>query len=231
LRNSDRLKSTQAKLDQWKESIEETIPNSKVNTHIVEGIVQSKIQHVAKQLKPHLIIFGKKGNSKLFNSFYTVCPNGIAKSTSCPVLSVTRKTTDKKIKIIVVPVSSFIPKRKIELVVEFAKKYRAEIHLVTIPNKINIEETNSNSFLETYRILKTGLTNSIEHHILKGNNLPYAILEYAECIKADLLFVNPGTETKISALTGKHINDELKPTSKLRILSIEPYHDNELAVR
>ena len=72
----------------------------------------------------------------------------------CPVLTVMGRIIDTKIKIIVVPVGSFIPNRKIELVIEFAKKYRAEIHLVTMQNKINIKETNGNSFLETYRIIK-----------------------------------------------------------------------------
>jgi hypothetical protein len=63
---------------------------------------------------------------------------------------------------------------------------------------------------------------------MKGNNLPKAILEYAECVGADLILVNPGTETKISNLTGKHINDTLTGSSKLRVLSLEPYHNNRL---
>ena len=231
LHNRESLKSIKTKLQQWKETIKETIPNSQVNSYVRAGKVEYQIQKAAKELNPHLIIIGKKANSKLFNFFHSVCPNSIAKSTGCPVLSVIKRTIDNKIKIIVIPVSSFVPKRKIELVVEFAKKYRAEIHLITIPNKINIEETNSNSsFLETYRILKTSLTNPIEYHILKGNNLAIAILEYAECVKADLIFVNPGTETKISSITGKHINDSLESSSRLKILSIEPYRDHKLTV-
>lgn len=161
--------------------------------------------------------------------FNSVCPNGLAKSTGYPVLTVMKNTGDTKIKIIVVPVGSFIPNRKIELVIELAKKYRAAIHLVTIPNEIDFGKTKGNSFLDTYRILKNGLTSAIEHHILKGNNLPKAILEYAECIGADLILVSPGTETKISNLTGKHINDALTTSSKLKILSIEPYHGNGLS--
>ena len=151
--------------------------------------------------------------------FNSVCPNGLAKSTGYPVLTVMKNTGDTKIKIIVVPVGSFIPNRKIELVIELAKKYRAAIHLVTIPNEIDFGKTKGNSFLDTYRILKNGLTSAIEHHILKGNNLPKAILEYAECIGADLILVSPGTETKISNLTGKHINDALTTSSINRTIS------------
>lgn len=218
------------KLEEWKYAIEESTSNCKVRTYVVEGIVCSKIQDAAKEIKPQLIIIGKGRYHKYCSLFNPVCPNGLAKSTGYPVLTVMRRMINTKIKIIVVPVGSFIPTRKIELVTEFAKKYRAAIHLVTSPNKMDLKETNGNSFLETYRILKTGLTNPIEHHILKGNNLPKAILEYAQCIGADLVLVNPDSETRISNLTGKHINDALTTSSKLKILSIEPYNDNELPV-
>jgi nucleotide-binding universal stress UspA family protein len=222
--------SVTIKLQQWIKAIEETMPNTKVNTHVREGTVRTQIQEAARVIKPQLIIIGKNRYHKYFSLFNRICPNGLAKSTGCPVLTVMRRAINTKIKIIVVPVGSFIPTRKIELVSELAKKYRAAIHLVTIPNKIDFEETKGNSFLETYRILKTGLTNPIEHHILKGNNLPKAILEYAECIRADLILVNPGSETKISNFTGKHINDAVTASSKLKFLSVEPYREKELSI-
>jgi nucleotide-binding universal stress UspA family protein len=219
-----------SRLLEWRLAIEQTISYCKVNTYVAEGIIYAKIQDAAKEIKPELIIISKNSNHRLFSLFNSVCPNGLAKATGYPVLTVMKKTVDTKIKIIVVPVGSFIPSRKIELVIELAKKHRAAIHLVTIPNKIDFEETKGNSFLETYRILKNVLTSPIEHHILKGNNLPKAILEYAQCIGADLILANPGSETRISNFTGKHINDTLTISSKLKVLSIEPYHDHALSV-
>jgi hypothetical protein len=50
-----------------------------------------------------------------------------------------------------------------------------------------------------------------------------------ECIGADLYFVT-WSETRISNFTGKHINDALTISSKLKVLSIEPYHDHALSV-
>jgi nucleotide-binding universal stress UspA family protein len=218
-----------SKLQEWKLVIEESILHCKVSTYVAEGAIYSSIQNAAKEIKPELIIIGKTSH-KWFSLSNSVCPNGLAKTTGCPVLTVMKKTVDTKIKVIVVPVGSFIPRRKIELVIELAKKYRAAIHLVTIPNRIEFEETKGNSFLETYRILKNVLTSSIEHHILKGNNLPKAILEYAQCIGADLILANPGSETRISNFTWKHINDALTISSKLKVLSIEPYHDSKASV-
>lgn len=218
-----------SKLEDWKYAIEESSPHCGVETYVRKGIVCDKIREAAKEIKPQLIIIGKNNTDKYFSLFKSVCPNKLAKSTGYPVLTVMKETLHTKIKIIVVPVGSFIPQRKIDLVTELAKKYRAAIHLVTIPDEIVIDASKKSSFLETFRILKNSLTSPIEHHIMEGHNLPKAILEYAECVGADLILVNPGTETKISNLTGKHINDSLTESSKLRVLSIVPYHSNQLA--
>ncbi|HEX6846465.1 MAG TPA: universal stress protein [Chitinophagaceae bacterium] len=219
-------KKVKSKLQEWKFAIEESVSDCKVKTYVKEGNVCAKIRDAANEIKPQLIIIGKSNSDKHYSLLKSVCPNKLAKSTGYPVLTVMKNTLHSKIKIIVVPVRSFIPHRKIDLVTELAKKYRAAIHLVTIPDKIVIDESKKSSFLETFRILKNSLTSPIEHHIMEGHNLPKAILEYAECVGADLILVNPGTETKISNLTGKHINDLLTESSKLRVLSIEPYQND-----
>jgi nucleotide-binding universal stress UspA family protein len=230
LNESYSAKKAMYDLQQWKYAIEESVPHCNVKTRVAEGIICARIRDVAKEINPQLIIIAKKNDHKYFSLVNSICPNGLAKSTGNPVLAIRTSIIDTKVKIIVVPVGSFIPIRKIQLVIEFAQRYRAAIHLVTIPNRIEFEETKGNSFLETYRILKNVLTSPIEHHILKGNNLPKAILEYAQCIAADLILANPGSETRISNVTGKHINDALTISSKLKILSIGRYDDNELSV-
>lgn len=211
------------KLQEWKQVIEEAIPNSDVNICVKEGNVQDTITGTAKQLKPQLIIIGKKNNSRHFTFFSQVCPNALAKSTDCPVLTAMQGSANTKPKIIVIPVRSIIPKRKIELARVFAEKYRAKIYLIALQNNIGTGDTERKALLDTYRILKTGLSNPIEYHLLNSNNFPKATLDYAESIGADILFVNPRTETKISNLTGKHINDVLASSSKLKILSVQPY--------
>ncbi len=213
------------KLQQWKYVIEETIPASKVRIHLVEGAVHDVIIDTAKKIQPQLIIIGKKSNYKFFAFSRPLCPNELATLTDCPVLTVSKDSVSTKIKTIVVPIRSFIPKRKIELVYGFAKIFRAKIHLVSLQNKLGASDTERNALLDTYNILKMGLNNQIEYHLLNSSNLPKATLQYAESVGADMIFVNPGIETKISSLTGKHINEVLAPSSKLKILFVEPLHD------
>ncbi|MDB5276570.1 MAG: universal stress protein [Ferruginibacter sp.] len=213
------------KLKQWKQAIEETIPESTVRIHLVKGIVHDKIIETAKKINPQLIIIGKKSNYNFFAFFKPLCPNELAKFTNCPILTVSKNSVNTKIKSIVVPIQSFIPKRKIDLIYVFAKQFRAKIYLVALLDKMGADNTKRNALLETYTILKTGFNNQIEYHLLNSSNLPKASLQYAESIGADMMFVNPGTETKISSLTGKYINEIIPPSSKLKILFVEPLHD------
>ncbi len=212
------------KLGQWKQAIEEAIPGNTVKIHLAEGSVYDRILDLSKKIQPQLIIIGKESNYKFFTFFKPLCPNEIAKSTDCPVLTVTKSSVNEKIKTIVVPIRHFIPKRKIELIYLFARHCRAKIHLVALQSKMGSANSERSALSETYRILKTLLNTPIEYHLLDGSNLPKVALGYAESIDADVIFVNPGKETKVSALTGRHIDAVLDPSSKLKILTVVPYH-------
>src|SRR5687768_4644898 len=89
------------KLQQWRQTIEETLPNSKVNTYVREGVIQREIQVASSEIKPQLIIIGKGSCHKYFWWLDPICSNALAKSTTYPVLTVLRRSLHTKIKIIV----------------------------------------------------------------------------------------------------------------------------------
>ena len=183
------------KLNEWKREIELTIPKTTVKIWMVEGCIHDKIIEVAKQINAQLIIIAKKRSQEFFRLSYSVSPNQIAKLSSCPVLTIRQASMQHKIKAIVVPVRDFIPYRKIVLAIEFAKRDRAKIYLVTLQRKMATWNVKRNYLIETYLLFKTGLTNAVEYHILNGTNLPKATLEYATNIGADMILANPCTET------------------------------------
>jgi hypothetical protein len=57
--------------------------------------------------------------------------------------------------------------------------------------------------------------------VLHGENIAKSAFAYAKDIKADMLLVEPEVETKLSSFPIKHIIDELKPNSKLQILTVQ----------
>lgn len=212
------------KLTQWKELIETNYSNIKVVLSVEHSnLVQSSIVHKAKETKTDLIIIGKHSYHKWFTFLNTVSPNKIAKATNCPVLTFKPGSIYTKIRSIVVPIGTIVPQRKVELIVALKEKFRISIHLVTVlSKKKNADDFSAYSLLETYRFIKDTVQCPLDHEVLHGENVAQLTFDYAKDIKADMLLVEPESETKLSSFPQKHIIDEMKPTSKLQILAIQP---------
>ena len=212
------------KLSQWKESIETNYPNIKVVLSVEHSNrVQSSIIHKAKETKTDLIVIGKHSYHKWFTFLNTVSPNKIAKATSCPVLTFKPGSAFTKIRSIVVPIGTMVPRRKVDLIIALKEKFRINIHLVTVlSKKKNADDFSAYSLLETYRFLKETVQCPLSHEVLHGENIAQSTFDYAKNIKADMLLLEPELETKLSSFPQKHIIDEMKPSSKLQILSVLP---------
>ncbi len=167
------------KLEEWKQAIEETIAESKVKIPLGEGSVYKNINNNVSNVQPQLIIVGDKCKHIFFKYFRPICTNEISKLPGCSVLTIISDARNSPTQNVVVPVRSFIPKIKIEFLLIFAKMCKAKIHLAAVQNKMGAEEVEMNALLNTYLLLKTVLTNSIEYHLLDNNNFIKARLKYA----------------------------------------------------
>jgi len=212
------------KLIQWKELIESNYPKIKIiagvdhSTHVQRSIIQK-----AKEIKADLIVIGKHSYHKWFTFLNTVSPNKIAKSAGCPVLTFKPGSLYTKIRSIVVPIGPVIPQRKVDLIVALKQKFRITIHLVTvISKKQNANDFSAYSLLETYRFIKDTVQCPLDHEVLHGENVAQLTFDYAKNIKADMLLLEPESETKLSSFPQKHIIDEMRPNSKLQIMAVQP---------
>ena len=213
------------KLNKLKDQILCSHPSLIVQVYNLPGSSVNKvILDVANIINPELIIIASMGKRHWFNFSSTTFPNRIAKKTGCPVLTIKTGAAPKPVKNIVLPLGAFVPLRKIEWVSMLAKMYRARIHIVTMSTAGETMPGNLNKiFIETYRRLKDGLSTPIEYEVLTGTSFARSVLSYAQKIKADMVLVNPETESRISSMPGMHINDMLAANSPLQILSLEPY--------
>jgi nucleotide-binding universal stress UspA family protein len=216
------LKAPIEKLDKWKARITEGLPGIDVNMEIQRGgDVEGAIIEKARTLQPDLIILAKRSNHFLFPFLNTVSPDRLTIETNCPVLTIKTGSQYKKTKLIVIPVSDHIPKRKLELVETLARKFNMEIHLLAIINEKSDLHFSSHALLETFRHLKEKHHCNVTYQVLHGKNRVKALLEYSQQVNADILLVNP-SETKNSYSFGKQISDELPPDSPLQILAVQP---------
>src|SRR4051812_15911744 len=103
------------KLKEWKTSLQETIPGTKVKGYFLDGSVNQCILDVAENIKPQLILVGKPRKAGYFSFYRPLNINRLSRLSKCPVLTVMNYDNHNKMKTIVLPVRDFIPVRKMEL--------------------------------------------------------------------------------------------------------------------
>lgn len=221
--------SMEKELEKWRENIREKYSSVQVRTHVLQGSnVQRMIIESAGLLKPDLIVIGKNNPPRRWSFFRGVWPDVIAKQSNCPVLTVKPGSADSRTRIILMPISDFLPERKLEWAIMLAKKYRAQVHLLAMQQDVETKEKAlPYVFLNAYHQLREALHRPIKYSTVGRQSTAKAALDYAELIMADMILMNPETESGMSGLAGyRHISDRLKIDSRIQVLDVEPYKIN-----
>jgi nucleotide-binding universal stress UspA family protein len=217
-------------LERRGQDVRDAHPGLAVRTHVLKGrSVQRMIIECAKMLAPDLIIIGKQNHRRKWAVFPLrgwsfsrhVFSDLLARRTNCPVLTIKQGTGDGRIRIIVIPIRNFLPERKLEWAVLLARKFKAQVHLLAIQQQDNGGGL-SQVFLKAYHHMRESLNHPIEFSTINGDNPARATLNYAELVMADMILVNPVTESGVNGFTGsRHISDLLERNSRIQVLDME----------
>jgi len=221
-----KLWTVEKEMEQLKDTIRSQHPSIKVKSHVLRGrSVQRLILDCAAMLKPDLIIIGKQNSRRRWSIFPHLEPDKIAKKSNCPVLTVKPGSLESRTKVILITIRDFLPERKLEWGVLLAKRYKAQIHLLALQDTPEPKEwALPQVFLKAYHHLREHLHHPIEYSASGRHSAAKAALNYAELIMADMILVNPETESGVSGFTGwRHISDLVGKDSKIQVLDVEPY--------
>ncbi|HTR31095.1 MAG TPA: universal stress protein [Puia sp.] len=213
-------------LHQWKYRIQQAGSNIHVRVHLFRGAsVQQTIIDCIGVLNPNLIIIGKHNKHRRWRLSGGVSPDIVAKRSNCPVLTVKPGSIDNRPRLIVLPIQGFLPERKLEWAVLLARRFKAQVHLLAVGEEAGPKDGMlSQTFLKAYHHLRERLHHPVEYSADTRHNPAKAALSYAELVMADMILVNPQTESGIGGLTGyRHISDLLTRDSKIEVLDVQPY--------
>ena len=218
------VREAEENMAQWKVQIQANNPSIRVKMHVLKSSsIQYMIIECAAMLTPDLIIIGKQNGRRYWPWATSVKPDSIARNTGCPVLTVKPGSLLRRTKVILIPIYNFFPERKLELAILLAKKYRAQVHLLAI-HGLQQEEDLSPFFLMAYNRLREKLRVPIEYSSISRHHPVKATVDFAERIMADLILVNPGTESGIRGWgRSRHISEWLTRDSKIQILDVQPF--------
>jgi nucleotide-binding universal stress UspA family protein len=168
----------------------------KIAIHEVMGKLCKTVRDFSHQLHIDLVVLGAVKKNWVKEVFFQSKVKNIIRAVDCEVLCVYPGSNSIRLKKIVLPIGKFVHKRKIRLAYELAKKFAANVHLISLNSNgtsLNSEETKV--LMTSYQYLKDITNIPIECRTVQGDNLARATLDYAENIGADLILVNAGAES------------------------------------
>lgn len=197
-----------------------------VEYHEAEGRLSETISKHAHHLNADLVVLGIHHKSWFKELFSENKIKNILKSVDTEVLCVYPDSNSSRLKKIVLPIGKFIPKRKIRLAYELAKKFAANVHLISLnKNGTSLSSEETKTLMASYQYLKDITNIPVECRTVPGNNLAQATVQYAENIGADLILVNSGSESFFkNAVLGKW-RGSIVDHSSIPVLSVHAINE------
>ena len=169
----------------------------KIGIHEVMGKVCKTVRDFSHRLHVDLVVLGAVKRNWVKEIFFQSKVKNIIRAVDCEVLCVYPGSNSIRLKKIVLPIGKFVPKRKIRLAYELAKKFAANVHLISLnSNGTSLNREDTKVLMSSYQYLKDITNIPIECRTVQGDNLARATLDYAETIDADLILVNAGAESQ-----------------------------------
>jgi nucleotide-binding universal stress UspA family protein len=212
------------KIETIKAKIAESSPQTVVKSSIIiETTIGDQLIKYTLEHQIDLVVNTHKSARSGLNWFKKDWSEELARKASVAVLTVTKGCLNHPIKSILLSVKSYVPERKIQVALAYAKRYNAHIHLVTLlDNNDTDAKIRVDAFYLTYKILSE-YGHPPQYKILQGADSDAALLRYADQIKADMILVNPNKKQRIPGIMQQKITDMLNPISALHILTLKPY--------
>jgi len=166
-----------------------------IEVHEATGKLLRMVSKYVDKLHIDLVVLGAKRKNWFKDVFFESNTKKIIRSVNSEVLCVYPNSNSNRLKKIVLPIAGFIPKKKIRLAYELAKKFAANVHLVSLnTNRNNFDSEGTKALMDSYKYFKDITNIPIECRTIQGDDLAQATLKYAKNIEADLILVNTGKE-------------------------------------
>lgn len=165
-----------------------------------------------------LVIIGQKGRLRNKRKMF-LNPDSIAAKTNIPVITVPSNRRLTKLYSIVIPITDFLPVRKLMYGIYIASKYNTTLKLLGIETQSTSEKVRAYS-RKAYELVYDNSTVKVELQTIAAENVAEAVNNFALANSADLIIVNPGTQTKMPGLFSSLLGRVLQKYSAPPVLTI-----------
>ncbi|MEO6720311.1 MAG: universal stress protein [Ferruginibacter sp.] len=191
-----------------------------VQYSIISGTWDESIIEFANKNQFDLILIGQKetimGKRKMILN-----PDRIAAKTNAPVITVPANRRVTRLYSVIIPITDFLPVRKLMYGVYMASNYNATIKLLGVENA-GTKQKVMYYMMKAYKLISENCSLKVEFEKTQATNVADAVNRYAQDKAADLVIVNPGTQTKMPGVLASLLGNIIQKYSSPPVLTVNP---------
>lgn len=208
------------RLQYWQEYIK--AQNHGVAAHAwveYDMAIEKAIIEMINKLNVDLVIIGKNSSHSVMPFLNTVVSSRIAVKSGTSVLTVKPGSLAHHVRTVVVPVGVGFAEEKLDAITALGRKHSIHVRLLLIVENSGESDDLQVLLLRVLRALKARSIENVSYEVVSAGHKGWNILNYCRKVNADMLIVQPGSETRIGWFN-KHISDELPARSRTQVLAV-----------
>lgn len=188
-----------------------TVQSGNWNENVLDFITEQKIDLMMIGQKPAM--FWKR---KLILN-----PDLIAKKTNIPVITIPTNKQLKEFYSIIIPITDFLPIRKLMYGIYIASRHNARLKLLGIENSSNTVKVR-HYLHKAYQLIRDNCTVAVDLEMVTSNNIADAISSYSNRHAADLIILNPEKQTRMPGFFSSVFGNIIQKYSGPPVLTVNP---------
>lgn len=194
--------------------VEYTIVGGEWNRAIVDFVQDNKID---------LILIERKGRMARWKGMQ-LNPDCIAEKANVPVITIPVNRRITGLYSIVIPITDFLPVRKLMYALYMSFSYDTTINLLGIENS-NTKERLNYYLTKTSELVRENCAVKVEMDTVAGDNVAEAVNQFTMRRSVNLIILNPDTQTKMPGFFSSLLGSIIQKYSATPVLTV-----NRLAI-
>ena len=194
--------------------------NIEIESAILQGTWDEAIIDFANHNDFDLVLIGQQ-ESKLLKRKMIINPDKIAAKANIPVITVPSNKRLTKLYSIVIPITDFLPVRKLMYGVYIASSFDTTVKLLGIQSASNHEKV-QHYLQKALHLIQDNSKIKVEVETVESDNVADAVNQFTKKRNIDLLILNPDTQTKMPGWFSSFFGNIIQKYSAPPILTVNP---------
>ncbi len=217
------LENARARMEEMRDKYKQHLcGGGSIEISLLQGDKSQQLAKYIAQYNMDLVVVGLSRFNLIHRVLSSVSISKLARKTNVPVLAVRSSGLVSHFKKIVLPLTTDIPVRRLQLAALMARSYRSTVYLVSLREDENPAENVLSKALEVIQSLSTI---PVQCFMLEGKNLAKSTLDFSKRINADLIMANPLAEFNMPGFWNRITRKLLSYDSRIPVITVDKVSD------